>query len=107
MVVGASSYSDFLGTPEKIATNILAERLRRLEAAGLITEVRPRKGTIRGTYALTRKGAGLIPALQELARWGEENIPGRWTSPERFYTARPGDYAENGINARPRRRRRR
>lgn len=93
MVVGATSYSDFLAAPEKIATNILAERLRRLESEGLIVQAQSHKGSIRGTYALTAKGAGLIPALQSLARWGEENIPERWTSPERFYAARVADYA--------------
>ena len=36
MVMGASSYSDLLNQPEKIATNILADRLSRMEAAGLI-----------------------------------------------------------------------
>lgn len=96
MVVGATSYSDFLGTPEGIATNILADRLHRLESAGLIAQTHPRKGSIRGAYALTAKGAGLIPALQALAQWGQENIPDRWTPPERFYAARAVDYAEGG-----------
>ncbi len=96
MVVGATSYSDFLAAPERIATNILAERLQRLEAAGLIAQRRPRKGSIRGSYALTTKGAGLIPVLQELARWGQENIPGRWTPPLRFQDARPADHAIGG-----------
>jgi DNA-binding HxlR family transcriptional regulator len=99
MVVGATSYSDFLATPEKIATNILAERLRRLESAGLIVQTQPRKGSIRGTYALTAKGAGLIPALRALAQWGQENIPDRWTPPERFYAARVTDYAGGGAAA--------
>lgn len=92
MVVGASSYSDLLAMPEKIATNILAERLRRLEAAGLLVQSQPHKGATRGTYTLTSRGAGLIPALQELARWGEHNIPDRWTPPERFHAARPADF---------------
>ncbi len=98
MVVGASSYSDFLATPEKIATNILAERLRRLEAAGLIVQSQARKGATRGTYALTAKGAALIPVVQELARWGEANIAERWTPPERFYTARPADFAGRTVS---------
>jgi DNA-binding HxlR family transcriptional regulator len=94
MVVGATSYSDFLASAEKISTNILAERLRRLEEAGLIARATARKGSIRGAYALTRRGAALIPALQELARWGEANIPDRWEAPERFYAARPEDFGE-------------
>ncbi|MBT1155452.1 helix-turn-helix transcriptional regulator [Aminobacter anthyllidis] len=93
MVVGATSYSDLLSTPEKISTNILAERLRRLEDAGLIRQSQPRQGSIRGAYALTTKGAALIPVVQELARWGETQIPDRWTPPERFYAARPSDFA--------------
>lgn len=94
MVVGATSYSDFLASAEKISTNILAERLRRLEEAGLIARATARKGSIRGAYALTRRGAALIPALQELARWGEANIPDRWEAPELFYAARPEDFGE-------------
>ena len=81
MVVGASSYSDFLAMPEKIATNILADRLRRLESEGLIAQEQSGRGSIRGTYALTAKGAELIPVLQAIARWGEGNIPDRWPSP--------------------------
>lgn len=92
MVVGAASYSDFLSAPEGISTNILADRLRRLEEAGLIAKASARKGSIRGVYRLTPRGAALIPALQELARWGEAHIPGRWRSPARFYDARPSDF---------------
>jgi DNA-binding HxlR family transcriptional regulator len=92
LLMGASSYSDLLGEPEKIATNILAERLKRLEDEGLILRSSTRKGSTRGGYALSAKGAGLIPLLQELARWGEGNIPDRWTPPARFYAARPEDF---------------
>lgn len=92
MVVGATSYSDFLAMAEKIATNILAERLQRLESAGLIRQTQARQGATRGAYALTAKGAALIPALQALARWGEEELPDRWAPPERFYAARPADF---------------
>lgn len=96
MVMGATSYSDFLSTPEKISTNILAERLRRLEDAGLIVQAQSRQGATRGAYALTAKGAALIPALQELARWGETQLPDRWAAPERFYAARPDDFTGHG-----------
>lgn len=93
MVVGASSYSDFLAGPERISTNILSERLSRLEEAGLIVRVQERRGSHRGAYALTERGAGLIPALQALARWGEAHLPDRWTAPERFYAARAEDFS--------------
>lgn len=92
MVVGATSYSDFLAAPEGISTNILSERLRRLEEAGLIVQRHRRRGSQRGAYALTERGAGLLPTLQELARWGEAHLPDRWTSPDRFYAARVEDF---------------
>ncbi|WP_309086189.1 helix-turn-helix domain-containing protein [Chelativorans sp.] len=87
MVVGARSYSDLLTAPERISTNILSERLRRLEEAGLITQVHRRQGSHRGAYALTKRGAGLIPALQEIARWGETHRHDRWPAPD-LYAAR-------------------
>jgi DNA-binding HxlR family transcriptional regulator len=85
MVMGARSYSDLLKQPEKIATNILADRLARMAEAGLIIEDRPRQGSIKGAYALTEKGAALLPVLQEVARWGETFLPDRWEAPRSFY----------------------
>lgn len=99
LLMGASSYSDFLDQPEKIATNILAERLKRLELEGLICRTLQRNGSIRGSYALTQKGARLVPTLQALARWGEENIPGRWAPPARFYAAKPEDFGQVQVSS--------
>lgn len=87
MVMGASSFSDLLAAPEGISTNILADRLRRLESEGLLQRVAVRRGASKGSYRLTGKGAALLPVLQELARWGERHLPDRWKAPERFYTA--------------------
>jgi len=89
MMMGAHSYSDLLKQPERIATNILADRLDRMVKAELIAEERPRRGSIRGAYALTRKGAALLPVLHELARWGEAHLPDRWKPPSRFYELSP------------------
>ena len=93
MVMGASSYSDFLCAPERISTNILAERLRRMEAAGLIEQSSIRRGATKGAYRLTSKGAALLPALQAIARWGEQHLPDRWKAPDTFYAARPENFA--------------
>ena len=92
MVMGATSYSELLAEQERISTNILADRLRQLEQAGIIARTRARQGTTPGAYALTETGAALIPTLQALARWGEAHIPDRWAPPERFYAARPEDF---------------
>ena len=92
--VGYSRYRDFLKAPEPIATNILADRLKSLECAGLIERV-PAVAS-RPPYRLTRKGADLLPVLQELARWGFEHIAERWQPPDWFFKAKPQDfYPEN------------
>jgi DNA-binding HxlR family transcriptional regulator len=70
MVRGYKSFKDFQNSGEGIATNILTERLQRLEAAGIITtEVEPRDAR-RVNYRLTEKGIDLAPVLLELLIWG-------------------------------------
>ena len=67
---GARTYRDFLRSDEKIATNILANRLGRLQVAGIITsEPHPDDGRS-SIYRLTSKGADLVPVLMELSAWG-------------------------------------
>ena len=65
-----SSYGDFLNSDEKIATNILADRLKLLEANGFIrSTVSPEKKN-KFIYSLTEKGIDLIPVIVELMIWG-------------------------------------
>ncbi|HEX5338458.1 MAG TPA: helix-turn-helix domain-containing protein, partial [Gallionella sp.] len=61
---------------ESIPTNILAERLKRLEAAGLIKKEFYQDNPPRAEYFLTSKGADLGPILQAMAQWGVQHIPG-------------------------------
>ena len=91
LFVGWSRYREFLAGPEGISTNILADRLKRLEAQGLITR-QPDEATGAPTYRLTRMGADLLPAMQALAIWGHANLPERWAPPEWFLRAKPEDY---------------
>jgi len=91
MAMGATSFADLAALPEKIASNILADRLRRLEAEGLIVRAPAARAGRRGGYRLTEAGADLLPVLQALARWGAAHLPERWPVPERFLTARPAD----------------
>lgn len=93
MVMGARSYSDLRASPERIATNILADRLRRMEESGLICRTGAAPGSARGGYSLTERGAALIPVVQAIAAWGLEHIPDRWPLPERFAASRPRDFA--------------
>jgi DNA-binding HxlR family transcriptional regulator len=69
MLRGFQSYKEFLGSWEGIATNTLADRLRRLEAHGIVTtEPDPSDGRKR-IYSLTRKGIDLAPVLTEMVLW--------------------------------------
>ncbi|HWW15759.1 MAG TPA: helix-turn-helix domain-containing protein [Candidatus Dormibacteraeota bacterium] len=69
MLRGASTYKTFLECYEGIATNILADRLRKLTDNGIITaEPDPRDGR-KLIYSLTQKGIDLAPVLTEMVLW--------------------------------------
>ena len=72
---GLTRYGEFLAGPEGIPTNILAERLERLEAAGLIKRAPYQQNPPRYAYTLTPKGADLKPVLGALAMWGMRHVP--------------------------------
>lgn len=70
MLRGKMSYSEFLESEEKIATNILVNRLDVLEAERiLVKEVSP-KNKSKYLYSLTQKGADLLPIVIEIMDWG-------------------------------------
>ena len=70
MVRGFRTFKEFQESGEGIATNILADRLRKLETTGIITaEVGETDGR-RVNYRLTEKGIDLAPVLLELLIWG-------------------------------------
>ena len=70
MVRGYRTYKEFLQAGEGIATNILADRLRKLEAAGIITVEMEATDGRRLNYRLTEKGIDLAPLMLELLIWG-------------------------------------
>lgn len=69
MFKGRHTFNEFLAGGEGIATNILADRLRRLELAGIIGKHADPADRRRALYRLTRKGIGLGPVLVELVVW--------------------------------------
>jgi DNA-binding HxlR family transcriptional regulator len=70
MVRGYRTFKEFERSGEGIATNILADRLHRLETAGIIAaEVEEADGR-KLNYRLTQKGIDLAPVLLELLIWG-------------------------------------
>lgn len=70
MVRGYRTFREFQRSGERIATNVLADRLRRLEASGVITAEREATDRRRVNYRLTAKGIDLAPVLLELLIWG-------------------------------------
>src|ERR1700732_2491107 len=69
MLRGFRSYKEFLESYEGIATNILADRLRKLEAYGIIATQRDPSDGRKVIYALTGKGIDLAPVMSEMVLW--------------------------------------
>src|SRR5262245_52031904 len=70
MVRGLKNFKQFQQSGEGIASKILAERLRRLEAGGIIVAESAEADGRRVNYRLTEKGIDLAPVLLELLIWG-------------------------------------
>jgi DNA-binding HxlR family transcriptional regulator len=69
MLRGFRTYKEFLGSYERIATNILADRLQKLIAHGIITTGRDSSDGRKLIYSLTPKGVDLAPVLAEMVLW--------------------------------------
>jgi DNA-binding HxlR family transcriptional regulator len=69
MLRGYQTFNEFLHSDEKIATNILADRLRRLESYGIIETERDALDGRKTIYSLTAKGIDLAPVLTEMVLW--------------------------------------
>jgi DNA-binding HxlR family transcriptional regulator len=67
---GKSTYGQFLQSAEKMATNILADRLAGLEAQGILTKAVAADKKSKFTYRLTEKGVAIVPILIEHTLWG-------------------------------------
>lgn len=96
---GRHRYGELTGMAEKISTNILADRLERLERYGLVSKTAYQQNPVRYQYHLTERGADLLPVLQQLALWSRRHIEDRWSLPEwfargaaeEFYPSRPSE----------------
>lgn len=79
---GKKTYGEFLESDEGIATNILANRLVRLEQKGILIKTPDAADKRKERYSLTEKGLDLIPILLELASWGARHDPQTDAPPE-------------------------
>jgi DNA-binding HxlR family transcriptional regulator len=74
MFKGRTRYTDFLSAEEGIATNVLADRLSRLEQDGVIEKEAAVRGSS-GSYRLTPKGVDLLPIMIEIIAWSARYDP--------------------------------
>ncbi|EBA16783.1 hypothetical protein RSK20926_03224 [Roseobacter sp. SK209-2-6] len=68
-VKGAKTYGELLDGWEGISTNILAQRLKQLEEAGILVKTQDPDNRRSFLYSLTPKGRDLAPVLAEIALW--------------------------------------
>jgi DNA-binding HxlR family transcriptional regulator len=82
MLRGKSTYGELLGSPEGIPTNILADRLKRLQESGIIVKSVYQERPARFAYRLSEKGAALGNILAAFVQWGKKHIPNTRTLSE-------------------------
>ena len=92
---GKRRYGDLAASSERIPTNILADRLRRLEQGGVVERVQYSVRPPRYEYRLTPRGKALSPAIRSLAAWGLEYVPGTKVPPDILSTIKADEAATN------------
>lgn len=76
LLLGKGTYSEFQKSPEGIPTNILASRLKRLQAEGILAREPYQQNPLRYRYTLTGKGRDLAPVLLAMVDWSNRHIDG-------------------------------
>ncbi len=84
MVTGKTRFGEFMDSPEGITTNILADRLKRMTAAGLVLKEAYQANPVRFEYHLTDRGFDLLPVLQAMCNWGNRHVGETWVPPSWF-----------------------
>jgi DNA-binding HxlR family transcriptional regulator len=74
LMAGLQSYSDILTSCGGMSPNVLSDRLKRLEAEGLVTRKEIRAAPPRVEYSLTEKGWSVRPVLMSLLEWGRQHF---------------------------------
>jgi DNA-binding HxlR family transcriptional regulator len=107
MLRGFRSYKEFLECYEGIATNILADRLRKLMANGIITAMPDPSDGRKLIYSLTAKGIDLAPVLTEMVLWaaahedtGNQALVGKMQSDKERFLGVVRESWENGSGSR-------
>jgi DNA-binding HxlR family transcriptional regulator len=68
-------FGELLVSEERIASNVLADRLKMLVAEGLLTRREDPTHKLKAIYSLTEKGISMFPVLAQIGLWGRSNLP--------------------------------
>lgn len=74
MFIGKRHYRELLASSEGISTKVLAERLRTLTDAGLLTRRDDPTHKQKAIYSLTERSIALVPVLTQLGAWGHREL---------------------------------
>jgi DNA-binding HxlR family transcriptional regulator len=75
ILLGKSTYGDFANSNEKIASNILADRLKHLCSQNILEKNPDRFNKLKFHYTATQKGLDLHPVIIALLEWGTKYFP--------------------------------
>lgn len=76
LLLKLTSFNDFRSSPERIASNILSDRLDKLVRNGIMTKTKNESNKLKYDYVLTKIGLDLEPIVMAIADWGHRNIVG-------------------------------
>jgi DNA-binding HxlR family transcriptional regulator len=74
------TFGEFRNSSEKIASNILTDRLNKLVSNGVMTKTQNAQNKLIFNYELTERGQELKPILFALFKWGSENVMGSYNN---------------------------
>lgn len=78
---GKRRFGELAASPEGIPTNILSDRLRRLEECGVLVKAPYLTRPQRYEYHLTERGRDLLPVLRAMIEWANRHLPGTAKAP--------------------------
>jgi DNA-binding HxlR family transcriptional regulator len=76
MMGGRHEFHEFLNAEEGISTNILVDRLQRLQDQGIVRSIPHPTHKTRKYFYLTQKGKDLMPMMIQMALWATAHLPG-------------------------------
>lgn len=87
---GKHTFQALQDSAERIPTNILSDRLKRLEQWGLVRREAYQQRPVRHAYSLTDEGKSLEPVLLQMMAWGHKRLGGGCYDPATGKSWKPG-----------------